>query len=213
MTPCSSIINRKKTYLQVEKDFKKPWRLKMNIQKKFFVIFLGSAFLLTGYLFPLPGRAAEPAPNTVIIPLFRSNQAPVTSFLSIPFTAFVGPYGGLGALLNTGACWVNNGTMLVYLQAPIILPHGAVVKEITVNYYIYYAGDSRAVQLLRMNKDGASAIMAQVNCSDQQAGHALTATITNPAIDNENYTYYLYALGFNCGRKHAIRWVGIKYEK
>lgn len=185
----------------------------MNIQKMFFVIFLSGLFLLTESFFLISGRAAEPAPKTVVIPLFHSNQAPVTSFLSIPFTAFVGPYGGLGALLNTGACWVNNGTMLVYLQAPVILPHGAVVNEITVNYYIYYAGDSRTVQLLRMNKDGASAIMAQVNCGDQQAGHASTATITNPAIDNENYTYYLYAFGFNCDRKHAIRWVGIKYEK
>lgn len=184
----------------------------MNIQKMFFVIFLSGLFLLTGYSFLLPGRAAEPAPKAVVIPLFHS-PAPVTSFLSIPFAAFVGPYGGLGALLNTGACWVNNATILVYLQAPVILPHGALVKEITVNYYIYYAGDSRTVQLLRMDKGGASTIMAQVNCGDQQAGHALTTTITNPAIDNENYTYYLYAFGFNCDRKHAIRWVGIKYEK
>jgi hypothetical protein len=185
----------------------------MNIKKLFFVIFLGTVFLLTGYPFLVPGRAAESAPKTVVIPLFHSNQVPVTSFLSVPFTAFVGPYDGLGALLNTGACWVNNGTLLVYLQAPVVLPHGAVVKEITVNYYIYYAGDTRTVQLLRMNKDGASGTMAQVNCGDQQAGHASTTTVASPVIDNENYTYYLYAFGFNCDRKHAVRWVGIKYEK
>ncbi|MDO9043092.1 MAG: hypothetical protein Q7U64_12270 [Desulfocapsaceae bacterium] len=184
----------------------------MNIQKIFFVIFLGGVFLLIGPPFLVPSRAEEPPEKVVVIPLFH-DQSPATSYLSVPFTAFVGPYGGLGALLNAGACWVNNGTILVWLQAPVILPHGAVVKGITVNYYIYYGGDSRTVQLLRMNKDGASATMAQVDCGDQQAGHASTTTVANSAIDNENYTYFLYAFGFNCDRKHAIRWVGIKYEK
>jgi hypothetical protein len=186
----------------------------MSIRKMFFVILIG-CFLLTGSPFLVPSRAEEPPQKVVVIPLFHENQTPAPSFLSVPFTAFVGPYGGLGVLLGTGtgACWVNNNTPLVWIQAPVILPHGAVVKEITVNYYIYYAGDSRTVQLLRMNKDGASTIMAQVNCGDQYAGHVSTTTVANPAIDNENYTYYLYALGFNCDRKHTIRWVGIKYEK
>ena len=186
----------------------------MNRQKKALVVLLSGIFLLFGGLFPVVGRAAESDMKAVVIPLFHS-PSPVTSFLSVPFTAFIGPNGGLGALLGTGtgACWINNNTPLVWLQAPVILPHGAVVKEVTVNYYIYYAGDSRAVQLLRMNKYGTSAIMSQVDCGDQQAGHASTTTVTNPAIDNENYTYFLYAFGFNCDRKHTIRWVGIKYEK
>ncbi len=55
--------------------------------------------------------------------------------------------------------------------------------------------------------------MAQVNYGGQQAGHALTATITTPSIVNENYTYFLYSLGVNSDRKQAIRWVEIKYEK
>jgi hypothetical protein len=181
--------------------------------KKLFIVNLIGLFLLSGSPFLVSSRAEEPPQKVVVVPLFHENQTPAPSFLSVPFTAFVGPYDGLGALLNTGACWVNNGTIIAWLQAPVILPHGAVVKEITVNYQIYYAGDSRTVQLLRMNKDGASAVMAQVNCGDQQAGHASTTTVTNPAIDNENYTYFLYAFGFNCDRKHAVRWVGIKYEK
>ena len=184
----------------------------MNILKMLFVILIGGVFLLTSSPFLAPSRAEEPPQKVVVVPLFH-DQSPAPSFLSIPFTAFVGPYNGLGALLNTGACWENNGTIMAWLQAPVILPHGAVVKEITVNYYHYYAGDSRTVQLVRMNKDGATAVMAQVDCGDQQAGHASTTTITNPAIDNENYTYFLYAFGFNCDRKHAVRWVGIKYEK
>ena len=54
--------------------------------------------------------------------------------------------------------------------------------------------------------------MAQVNCDDQYNGHGSSTTIANPVIDNANYTYYLYAFGFNCDRKHTIRWVRIKYD-
>ena len=37
----------------------------------------------------------------------------------------------------------------------MFLPQGAVVTEVTVHYYFYYGGDSRTVQLLRMNQDGS----------------------------------------------------------
>lgn len=92
-----------------------------------------------------------------------------------------------------------------------MLPHGAVIKEVAVSYY-YYAGDSRSVQLMRMSKTGVNGTLAQVNCDDGYHGFSTATAISNAIVDNENYTYFLYAYGFHCDRKHAVRWVRIKYE-
>lgn len=172
---------------------------------------MAAVTLMLTALFVSSGYAAVPTPKTVVIPLYH-NQGVVTSYMNVPFTAFTSPNGGLGALLNAGACWLNNGTILMYIQAPVMLPHGAVIKEIAVNYYYYYAGDDRFVQLLRMNKTGIVTTMAQVNCGDQYNGFSTITAISNSTVDNENYTYYLHAYGFRCDRKHTVRWVRIKYE-
>ena len=75
----------------------------MNIPKPVFVILLSAVFLCIALSLPLSGRTAEPEHKTVVIPLFHDQQVASPSFLSIPFTAFIGPYGGLGALL--GLVW------------------------------------------------------------------------------------------------------------
>lgn len=184
-----------------------------NIRRGIFTLPVVFWFFILSVCLPRFSPAAESSQKTVVIPLFEDAQQNLkTSYLSIPYTAFSGSNNSLGTILGKGACWNNNGTIIVWLQAPVFLPHGAIVKEITVHYYYYYPYDSRTVQMYRMNTNGDSTTMATVDCADQYNNHSTTSSISAPIIDNSQYTYYLWAFGFNCDRKHAISWVRIKYQ-
>jgi|GEM_PF-2231181 len=165
--------------------------------------------VLAAVLFPTPAR---PGDEAAFFPIVVKPSAPATSYLSIPYTAFVGPLGATSALLNTGACWNDNGTILLYLGAPVNLPHGAVVKEVRVDYYQYYAGDEATMVLYRVSNISQHTTMASLTCGDAGTGHVATTAITAPVVDNANYSYILQGWGFRCDRTMAIRSVRITYE-
>jgi hypothetical protein len=161
-------------------------------------------------LLPVPAAAAD---ESVFFPIVVPKQAaPKTSYLNIPYTAFVGPLNATSALLFTGACWNDNGTLLLYLGAPVNLPHGAVIKEVRVDYYQYYAGDSATMYLYRVSSTSQHAAMATLTCGDAGNGQVATTSITDPTVDNATYSYILQGWGFRCDRKLAIRSVRITYE-
>lgn len=153
------------------------------------------------------------ADDVLLFPVVVHPQAtPTTSYLNIPYTAFVGTQNATGALLLTGACWNDNNTILLYLGAPVFLPHGAVVKEVQVNYFKYYAGDEASMTLYRVSNTSQHTTMATLTCNDAGGGHISTTAITAPTVDNASYSYLLQGWGFRCDRKFAIRSVRIKYE-
>lgn len=159
--------------------------------------------------------AAAPAlgeDTAAFFPIVVKPSGPVTSYLNIPYTAFIGPLNATGALLNTGACWNDNGTVLLYLGAPVNLPHGAVIKEVRVNYYQYYAGDEATMVLYRVSDTSQHTAMASLTCGDAGNGHVATTSITAATVNNASYSYILQGWGFRCDRKQAIRSVRITYE-
>jgi hypothetical protein len=166
--------------------------------------------VLAAVFFSTPARSGDEAS---FFPIVVQKQAvPATSYLSVPYTAFVGPLNATSALLNTGACWNDNGTILLYLGAPVNLPHGAVVKEVRVDYYQYYAGDEASMVLYRVSNTSQHTAMASLTCGDAGNGHVATTAITAPTVDNASYSYILQGWGFRCDRKQAIRSVRITYE-
>lgn len=165
------------------------------------------------WLLILSAGTAGAADDAVFFPVVVPRPAgATTSYLSIPYTAFVGTQNATGALLQTGACWNNNGTILIYLGAPVLLPHGAVIKELQVNYYQYYAGDEATMYLYRVSNTSQHTVMASLTCGDSGGGHVATTAITAPTVDNASYSYLLQGWGFGCDRKFAVRSVRIKYE-
>ncbi|NDY55729.1 hypothetical protein G3N56_03100 [Desulfovibrio sulfodismutans] len=158
-------------------------------------------------------QTAAQCDDAIMFPIVVQKQStPKTTYLSIPYTAFIGPLGATSALLNTGACWNDNGTILLYLGAPVNLPDGAVVKEVRVDYYQHYAGDEATMVLYRVSNTSQHTTMASLTCGDAGNGHVATTAITAPVVDNANYSYILQGWGFRCDRKMAIRSVRITYE-
>jgi len=157
--------------------------------------------------------ATAPGNDAILFPIVVEKAAvPKTSYLSIPYTAFVGPLDATGALLMTGACWNENNSFLLYLGAPVMLPHGAVIKEVRVDYYQYYAGDEGNLYLFRVSNTSQHTTMATLTCNDSGSGRVTTTDITAPVVDNADYSYLIQAYGFRCDRKMAIRSVRITYE-
>lgn len=157
--------------------------------------------------------ATAPGNDAIMFPIVVEKAAvPKTSYLSIPYTAFVGPLNATGALLMAGACWNENNSFLIYLGAPVMLPHGAVIKEVRVDYYQYYAGDEGTFNLFRVDSASQHTTMVSLKCNDSGNGRVVTTAITAPVVNNADYSYLIQAWGFRCDRKMAIRSVRITYE-
>ena len=96
---------------------------------------------------------------------------------------------------NRSEKWLKNRTSLSvqYFHAPVILPHGARVKKLTLNAYRDDALATLLLYLRRFNKINSSVDMAQV-MPDWTTGHdsGYDDTISYDVIDNENYAYSLY---------------------
>jgi hypothetical protein len=112
----------------------------------------------------------------------------------------------------TGACWVDNSSILIYLGAPVMLPHGAVIKELRVDYYQYYSSDEGTFNLFRVDSASNHTTMASFKCNSAGGGRVTTTAITAPVVDNANYSYVIQAWGFRCDRTMAIRSVRLTYE-
>ena len=91
--------------------------------------------------------------------------------------------------------WLKNRTSLSiqYFHAPVILPHKARIKKLTLNGYRDDALAAMSLFLRRFNKIDSSVDMAQV-IADWTIGHSsgYDDTINYDVIDNENYAYSLY---------------------
>ena len=91
--------------------------------------------ILFAFLFVASFQTPARGDDAMLFPIVVHKQStPTTTYLSIPYTAFIGPLDSTGALLMTGACWVDNSSILIYLGAPVMLPHWAVIKELRVDY-------------------------------------------------------------------------------
>jgi hypothetical protein len=116
---------------------------------------------------------------------------PKTSYVSVPAAAF-GPVDETYIYTNWGNTLSPANLASRYYYAPVQLPHGAIVTRITF-YWSDVSGDYNGhCYLYRNNMAGGGDTLGAVDTSGTSgAGSSETTTITNPAIDNSQYAYYV----------------------
>lgn len=129
--------------------------------------------------------------------------APKTHYYSIPGPAFSPENGSSYATaITSGNVYITSGTATTvgYLEAPVNLPDGATVTGV---YFYVYDNDAtynlQAGQLWRNDASTSTAFGTSQQMANVPAPAAnstliqLTSstTITNPVIDNQNYTYFV----------------------
>ena len=99
--------------------------------------------------------------------------------------------------------------------APVNLPHGAVVKEVTAHVY-KNTGSNLFLNLCKVNQStGVSTAMAVFNTLTNSTSIQTISdnTISSPTVDNENYRYIVRIGGMSSNstntRLYSVR---IKYE-
>jgi hypothetical protein len=108
--------------------------------------------------------------------------------------------------------WNGNGSST--FRAPINLPHGATITGFTFNYWKNPSAlDNSTATLNRtaLPATGSVAAMATLTSSATSHSSVTTNTITNPVVDNQNFSYHLVvALGGTAGG-HCVDAVTIRY--
>jgi hypothetical protein len=138
---------------------------------------------------PLPNKPAKPN-NTVA-------AAAGTQYLTIPATAFT-PYEDGYDFLNAGPYLVHyhspgGGTGNGWYLAPVQLPQGATVTEMTFHFFDDSTTNNILAQLQRSDLAGGFYEMATVDSAGYSAGYSNRSdtSITSPVIDNLQNSYWV----------------------
>jgi hypothetical protein len=73
-------------------------------------------------------------------------------------------------------------------MAPIHLPHGATITQLTANYFDDHT-PNLTIMLVEMPMGGSMNILAQFTSNENQAAMATRVLNTNAVIDNRSNTY------------------------
>src|SRR5699024_8187049 len=118
---------------------------------------------------------------------------------------------------------VENSNNSASIAAPIHLPHGATIQEVTFYYMDDENGVSESKDIFfeltrKARRNGPNETIASFTTSDAStlAQEAVVADITNGTVDNSEYSYRIIAAlrGSNSygSSKHRIYSVVIKYS-
>jgi len=140
---------------------------------------------------------------------------------AVPKVAFWS-FQGRGFIHDTGNGFANcfpdtlawNGTGASTFRAPVNLPHGATITGVTYNYWKSgAAADNSTFALNRTSLPATGSVSAMATLSSSALSHTAvsTNTITNPVIDNQNFSYHMVVtLGGTAGT-HCVDAVTIRY--
>lgn len=117
----------------------------------------------------------------------------VTSYLTIPAAAFQPNLDGY-TFTNSGRSVLPTGANpALYFLAPVNLPHGAIVTNITFHWTDTDVTEGALLQLYRIDLAGGEVPMATlVSIGNPGAGSSSENTIGLSTIDNSQYGYYLW---------------------
>ena len=114
-----------------------------------------------------------------------------TGYISIPASAFVSIYSADNTMI--GMAIQNLDTTSVYFYAPVQLPHGVTITNITSYWIDLDLGLDMTCILYRNNVAGTGFGMATVSSSGSTGlGSTFTTTISDPTIDNSDNQYCFY---------------------
>ncbi|MCA9311192.1 MAG: hypothetical protein KDA21_08300 [Phycisphaerales bacterium] len=142
--------------------------------------------IITGALVADGVEFSAPVPRIIAVPPAAFRPDSQVSF--VPHVA-----GGTAA-----AAYVNQPTNINRLVAPISLPHGSTVTDLTATITDLDNGRSLAVQLVRIPRTGSSETLAQVGTTGVEVGSFLTRTddtvlVGRELVDNINFSYEVWA--------------------
>jgi len=141
---------------------------------------------------------------------------PITSYLSISAAAFSPQYNYSDKVYNAGSIVrVLDTSPHTYLNAPVQLPHGAVVTKMTVYWRDDYSGGNGTITLRRAALGSMLPIEVASITTNGDSGNGNTAdsSINNGTIDNTKYNYYLSAdLPFESGGSSYVGVYGVVIE-
>jgi len=140
---------------------------------------------------------------------------------AVPKVAFW-TFHGRGFVHDTGNGFANcfpdtlawNGTGASTFRAPVNLPQGATITGVTYNYWKSpSAVDNSTFALNRTALPATGSVSPMVNLTSATVNHTSvsTNTITNPVVDNQNFSYHMVVtLGGTAGT-HCVDAVTIRY--
>ncbi len=135
---------------------------------------------------------------------------PKTSYVSVPAAAFI-PYASTNNPVCLNPYYINIGDRLtVYdspctvsqFEAPVNLPHDAMVTAMTFHYYDRDAGRDATVTLWR---DFDEQLATVTSTGDAGFGSNTTTAINYARVDNQNHTYFLEATLV------TMQWVDLRF--
>lgn len=95
------------------------------------------------------------------------------------------------SLDDGGSNCVNTTAASGYTNGEIQLPHGATVIQFSGVIRTDDGMNAISCALYRCKKDGSSDEMARINTMNDGYEMVVDDSISNPVIDNENYTYHM----------------------
>jgi len=107
-----------------------------------------------------------------------------TLYWSCPGTNFVALAPDINDVNIDGGGFISTSAANIYLRAPVFLPHGANITSCIITGNATADGRDWVLRRIDLSTGAYSQIcLSTVNTA--------STTITNPAVDNNNYAYYL----------------------
>lgn len=138
---------------------------------------------------------------------------PKVAYWTVQGRGFIHDSGnGFASCIPDTLAW--NGTGISTFRAPVNLPHGSTITGVTYYYWKSLSAlDNSTFTLNRTALPATGGVSAMASLTSSAANHTsvTTNTITNPAIDNQNFSYHMVVtLGGTAG-SHCVDAVTIRY--
>jgi hypothetical protein len=85
----------------------------------------------------------------------------------------------------------SSDTTTVNLYFPVHLPHGAILKQMTIKWFRDDASASGSADLLRTNGAATSGLIASANSNATTGYHDVSSAVVTETIDNSTLSYCL----------------------
>ena len=143
---------------------------------------------------------------------------PSTRWLSVPAAAFDPSNSSYPYLRTPTGIYVTTSPLVAGFDAPVMLPHSAVIKEIIADLYIDADAPSKWIRVYLYEHDlvtGARTELAFAETDGPSGRLHVVAPATPTTVDNAGKTYYLRAVisgNTSTVNPSALSAVRIKYE-
>ena len=157
-------------------------------------------------------KTGDTMSGTLTVPAL-AYAVPKVAFWTVPGRAFIHDTGnGFAKCFPDTLSW--NGTGAPVFRAPVTLPHGATITGVTYHYWKSpSATDNSTFTLNRIGIPATGNVSQMATLTSSAVNHTsvTTNTVTNPVIDNQNFSYYMVVSLGSAAGTHCVDAATIKY--